>query len=70
MTPVDSTDTDDEIIITRIEGSGTLPGLLDAIRRELMAGNGITLATDRADVVDAICTIADRMGGFVQLNLK
>ena len=35
--------------IMRIHGSGTLPGLLDVIRDQLMAGNGIRFATDSWD---------------------
>src|SRR5262249_53773013 len=60
---------DDVISITRIEGRGTLPGLCEAVRRELMAGKGVTLATDRYDVVDAICAVSDRMGGTVEIDL-
>ena len=57
------------IDIMRIHGSGTLPGLLDVIREQLMAGRGITFATNDWKVVDKICAVADRMGGTVEINL-
>jgi hypothetical protein len=56
------------IQVMRISGKGSLPGLLDVIRRQLMAGNGISFATDSFDVVNAICATADRMGAEPQIN--
>ena len=57
------------IDIMRIHGTGTLPGLLDCIREQHMAGRGIRFATSDWKVVDRICVVADRMGGSVSIDL-
>jgi hypothetical protein len=57
------------IKVMRIHGKGTLPGLLDVIRNQLMAGNGIVFATDDYAVVNKICAVADRVGGIVEINM-
>jgi len=69
---MDNTDDDRGrlIEVKRISGSGTLPGLLDVIRSELMTGCGIRFATDSFDVVTQVCAVADRMGGIVEINLS
>ena len=65
---MDDTDDGRTIIVKRITGKGTLSGLLEVIRRELMAGCGIRFGTDDYKVVNRICAMADRMGGTVEIS--
>jgi hypothetical protein len=58
------------IEVMRIHGSGTLPGLLDCIREQLMAGRRIRFASNDWGVVNKICAVADQMGGIVEINLS
>jgi hypothetical protein len=53
-----------------ITGKGTFNGLVTIIERKLMEGQGVRFATDSFDVINQLCSVADRMGGTVEINFN
>jgi len=57
------------LTVRTVTGRGSMHGLLDVIRLELMHGHAVRCPANDPDVVLGLCDLADQMGGTVEVSV-